>query len=206
MFRIAVEKNENLYKNFRARGFMGLAKRGLREMVVHWHAQYFQRHFTERAYGLYGRSVYPYRKPGPKKTITKKPLVETGHLREKMLARPRKAEIKGTAKGMRLQRRYGQPASVEEIARRRGYSSVDDWLHEVALRRVVSQGVSYRSAMREARKRLTGYSEKVKLGFQAKMTAVSENERRHLMHFTRDRIQRHMTRQAAKARWVKANR
>ncbi len=160
---------------FRRRGFRRIIKAALFKTLLEWHRQFARYHFMREAYARYG-SLGVYQKQKKRGD----PLVQTGTLRKRILARKSEADIRGTARQARLVMRYGMPPK---------YSAEE--LRKQVLITMSDRHVSYRRAQRIVYS-AAGYSKEARQRFAAWIPALSGGEARHLRTFMRDEIVRRM--------------
>jgi len=84
----------------------GIVKQSLRVGLEEWHKRFLPIHFTRAAYSRYGRAY-----PKPKRHGD--PFVESGTLRDRMLAASQRKNIRGTSRTMTLRMKFGRPPQYE---------------------------------------------------------------------------------------------
>ena len=166
------EMREDLRKvsGLSAREFNRRMKTAMRRTILFWHEKFAPKHFQRPAHSWYPEySALVMKRRG-------RPLVESGSLRGRVLARRGEAEVSGTSTKATLRMPFGRPPKMtkEEIAKRIGV--------EMATKRV-----DYKTAERRVYS-TAGYSAHVRGLFERLMPAVNTGEVQKLREFLRDQI------------------
>ena len=116
MMALALEIRTNIkYLYPGARGERELnkdMKKMLKKTLLYWHMRFAPKHFSREAYVL-----YPSQYPGPGRKHKRKgeaPLVKTGTLRGRVLARKSIYDLKGTSTRARLVLKFGRPSGMSK--------------------------------------------------------------------------------------------
>jgi hypothetical protein len=170
---IKVIEDAKQHAAFRTRGFKGIVKRTLQQVMAEQHNRYIKRHFTRQAYSLY-RFDYPKRKKAGL------PFVKSGTMRDRLTQRRGVRDVRGTSRTAHLVVKFGRPPQ---------YTQTD--INRKIRILMVAKNMTYQQARGQVMRK-AGYSAKVKRQIQRGATALNGGEARSLRKFMHDTIVFHM--------------